>query len=124
MLEAPATQGANAMRIFTGLAAAVAVFLFAAAPVVAADGRDSVHADSFGNLVIYSAAGYKRIIVGMGHVAEAYQASGSYFEPLDDVQEPRRTVKRCTRPPHVWQGRSQMYGLRDGEIPQAPLVCH
>lgn len=111
------------MRIFTGLAAIVAILLFAAAPVIAADGRDSVHADSFGNLVIQSAAGYKRIIVGMGHVAAAYQASGSYFEPADAASAPRPVAKRCSRPPHIWHGRNQMYGLRDGEIPQAPLVC-
>ena len=112
------------MRMFTGLAATVAVILFVAAPVAAGDSRDSVHADSFGNLVINSAAGYKRIIVGMGHVAEAYQATGSYFEPANTRQTPQRATKNCSRPPHIWHGRSQMYGLRDGEIPQAPLVCH
>ena len=110
------------MRMFSGLAAAAALVLFAAAPSVASEGRDRVHADSFGNLVIHSSAGYKRIIVGKGYVAEAYQATGSYFEP--QVQQPRPAAKRCSRPPHIWRGRSQMYGLRDGEIPQAPLVCH
>ena len=112
------------MRMFSGLAAAAAVVLFAAAPSVASEGRDRVHADSFGNLVIHSSAGYKRIIVGKGYVAEAYQATGSYFAPQERVQEPRPAAKRCSRPPHVWRGRSQMYGLRDGEIPRAPLVCH
>ena len=109
------------MRTIPGLAAfAVAATL----TFTAADGRDRVHADSFGNLVIHSSAGYKRIIVGKGYVAEAYQATGSYFAPQERVQEPRPAAKRCSRPPHIWRGRSQMYGLRDGEIPRAPLVCH
>ena len=110
------------MRISTGLAA-VAAILLAAAPAIAGEGRDRVHADSFGNLVIHSSAGYKRIIVGMGHVAESYQATGSYYEPEDVEVEPSRVTRHCWRPPHVWHGRSQMYGLRDGEVPQAPLVC-
>ena len=88
--------------------------------------RDRVHADSFGNLVIHSSAGYKRIIVGMGHTAEAYNATGSYYEPeVTHFEEgqPRRSVVTCTRPPYVWHGRSRMYGLPDGVVPQAPLVC-
>lgn len=111
------------MRISTGLAVAVAAIFYAAAPSLAADGRDRVHADSFGNMVIHSAAGYKRIIVGKGHVAESYQLTGSYYEPETVTRESRREVRRCSRPPHIWHGRSRMYGLRDGEIPQAPLVC-
>jgi len=112
------------MRMLTGLAATVAIVFLASAPALAEDGRDRVHADSFGNLVIYSSAGYKRIIVGMGHVAEAYQLAGSYYEPEDAQRATRReTTRHCWRPPHVWHGRSQMYGLRDGEMPQAPLVC-
>lgn len=109
------------MRIPTSLAAALATILFAATPAMAGEGADRVHADSFGNLVIHSSAGYKRIIVGMGHVAEAYQLTGSYYEP--EEAQPRPVARRCWRPPHVWHGRSQMYGLRDGEVPQAPLVC-
>lgn len=98
-------------------------------PAAAGDYRDRVHADSFGNLVIHSHAGHKRIIVGMGHVAESYNLTGSYYEPeepqvvyLDEERE-ARNVRRCSRPPHVWHGRSHMYGLPDGVVPQAPLVC-
>ncbi|RIK86062.1 MAG: hypothetical protein DCC69_07715 [Hyphomicrobiales bacterium] len=111
------------MRMSIGLAAAVAAVLLAASPAAAGDGRDRVHADSFGNLVIHSAAGYKRIIVGMGHVAEAYQLTGSYYEPENVEAAAHRPARRCWRPPYVWHGRSHMYGLREGEVPQAPLVC-
>lgn len=111
------------MRMLTGLAAVIATVFFATAAATAGDGGDRVHADSFGNLVIHSSAGYKRIIVGMGHVAESYRLTGSYYEPDDVSQEPRQAKRHCWRPPHVWHGRSQMYGLRDGEVPQAPLVC-
>ena len=90
---------------------------------------DSVHADSFGNLVIHSPAGYKRIIVGMGHTADAYNLTGSYYEPEGpevvalDGRAGASDARRCWRPPYVWHGRSHMYGLPQGIIPQAPLVC-
>lgn len=106
----------------------VASLALAAMPAAAGQLRDRVHADSFGNLVINSPAGYKRIIVGMGHAAEGYAATGSYYETdepevvyLDgDRAEP---VRHCYRPPYRWQGRSHMYGLPDNVVPQAPLVC-
>lgn len=112
------------------LASAVAAAMLASVSVAAAGGAvsDRVYADSYGNLVIHSPAGYKRIIVGMGHTADAYNETGSYYEPevvyLDDKpQAEQETYTYCTRPPHVWTGRAHMYGLTDGEIPQAPLVC-
>ena len=115
------------MRKCLFILAAAAVGAMAAVPAHAdALTRDRVHADSFGNLVIYSAAGYKRILVGQGHAADGYNATGSYYEPevvyLDEEQPARSTV-RCYRPPHIWHGRSYMYGLPDHVVPQAPLVC-
>ena len=111
-------------RSFSGVAAmAVAAFL-CAGPLHATEwAGERVHADSFGNLVINSPAGYKRIIVGMGHVARAYQTTGSYYEPEVVEFEERVEVRRCSRPPYRWQGRSHMYGLEPGVVPQAPLVC-
>lgn len=111
------------MTIAAGLAAAVA------GPASAESLRDQVYADSFGNLVIHSPAGYKRIIVGQGEVADSYNLTGSYYEPeepqvvyLDRAPVERRTL-RCSRGPHIWVGRSHMYGLSQGEVPTAPLVC-
>lgn len=120
------------MRKCLFIIAAAALGAMASVPASAdAQSRDRVHADSFGNLVIYSAAGYKRIIVGQGAAADGYNATGSYYEPesdpeivyLDEQQQPARREVRCYRPPHIWHGRSYMYGLEDGVIPQAPLVC-
>lgn len=111
------------MRMKIGLMAAVATIFFAAMPAMATDGRDRVHADSFGNLVIHSSAGYKRILVGKGHVALSYQETGSYYEPEEAETKRVKTVRHCWRPPHIWHGRSHMYGLSNGEVPQAPLVC-
>lgn len=112
------------------LANAVVAVMLASASVAAAGGpvREQVYADSFGNLVIHSPAGYKRIIVGMGHTAEAHNQTGSYHEPevvyLDDKPQAETDIYTfCNRPPHVWVGRAHMYGLTAGEIPQAPLVC-
>ncbi len=52
-------------------AALVAVAV--ASPAAASDlYGERVHADSFGNLVIYSPAGYKRIVVGKGYLAPEF----------------------------------------------------
>jgi ABC-type Fe3+-hydroxamate transport system substrate-binding protein len=53
--------------IQTILAAAIAAMLsVAVSSAEAGQRRDRVYADSFGNLIVDSAAGYKRIIVGQG----------------------------------------------------------
>lgn len=114
------------MRKLTLLCAAAAS-IAASAALAGGQSRDRVHADSFGNLVIHSQAGYKRIIVGMGHTADGYNQTGSYYEPevvYLDAPTPSRSVTVCSRPPYIWHGRSYMYGLQDGMIPQAPLVCN
>jgi hypothetical protein len=92
------------------------------APALAGDRhRDHVYADSFGNLVIESAAGYKRILVGEGKLAKElsdYTSAGQprviYENESDDVAEHRD----CYRPPVFVKGRSYMYGLSDGEMPE------
>jgi len=82
--------------------------------------RDHVYADSFGNLVIESAAGYKRIIVGEGKLAKelsdyvgAGQAKVEYYNESESYAE-----RDCYRPPVFVKGRSYMYGLSDGEMPE------
>lgn len=116
------------MRLLISILA-VAGLAGATAPAAAGQLRDRVHADSFGNLVINSPAGYKRIIVGMGHAAEGYAATGSYYEADEpevvylDGDRASERVRHCHRPPYRWQGRSHMYGLPDHVVPQAPLVC-
>lgn len=116
------------MRSFLILAAAATLAVGVAGHATAGNLRDRVHADSFGNLVIYSAAGYKRIIVGQGEAADGYNLTGSYYEPetprVIHGRERAHTERvHCWRPPHRWQGRSHMYGLPDHVVPQAPLVC-
>lgn len=88
--------------------------------------RDRVYADSFGNLVVESAAGYKRIIVGEGKLAkelsdytsagqdDADQARVVYGDESGEVADGRD----CYRPPVLVKGRSYMYGLSDGEMPE------
>lgn len=83
-------------------------------------GYDNVYADSFGNLVIDSAAGYKRIIVGEGDQAKSlsdYSSAGQpevvYLDEGDGVAD----SGECYRPPYLLRGRSYMYGFHEGEIP-------
>ncbi|WP_315926233.1 hypothetical protein [Mesorhizobium sp. SP-1A] len=82
--------------------------------------HDHVYADSFGNLVVESAAGYKRIIVGEG--AQARKMAGyiaAESAPRVEYLYPEGgLVADCYRPPVFVKGRSYMYGLSDGEMPE------
>lgn len=82
--------------------------------------RDRVYADSFGNLVIHSAAGYKRIVVGEGHLAKELSAYTGASEPTVVEYEPGRIVVRDC-PAVLLKGRSYMYGLPDHVVPQPAL---
>lgn len=87
--------------------------------------HDHIYADSFGNLVVQSPSGYKRIVVGQGHLAKElsrYERTGDSDVVYLDEDGGDRVYRDCYRPPHVWKGRSYMYGLPDGEIPQAPCA--
>lgn len=97
-----------------------------ASPALAGSGRDRVHADSFGNLVIDSAAGYKRIIVGQGHQAREVSRYMRAEQPrvvyLDEAKAfPAR--HECFRPPVLVKGRSYMYGFDQGVIPLRGGPC-
>jgi hypothetical protein len=123
----------SAMRSerLAGLAAAslmAAVFALGAAAPSLADtyDRDRVYADSFGNLVIVGASGYKRIVVGEGHQAGnmSGNAGGSgpevvYANGVGDVV----SSPDCYRPPVFVKGRSYMYGFDQGEIPLQGGPC-
>jgi len=96
---------------------------FAAPAMAWSRHHDRVYADSFGNLVIDSAAGYKRIIVGEGKLARKlsdYTSAGQpEAEPEVLYEDEADHVSRrgCYQPPVFVKGRSYMYGLSDGEMP-------
>lgn len=84
---------------------------------------EQYHADSFGNLVVYSPAGYKRIVVGQGHVLAAYRAQSGEAHDDGYVEEPAYS-RHCRYVPGMFKGRSYMYGLPDHVVPTpARLVC-
>lgn len=92
--------------------------------------HDQVYADSFGNLIVQSPYGYKRIIVGEGRLAKELQnyTSGGeadivYAEPEPRYEQGGYYIDNCYRPPVLWKGRSYMYGLPDGVIPVSPGRC-
>ena len=99
----------------------VAVSLAGLATPTLANGRhqDRVYADSFGNLVIDSAAGYKRIIVGEGKLAKELSDYTSAGQPkvIYDNESDDTVGRGCYQPPVFVKGRSYMYGLSDGEMP-------
>lgn len=87
-------------------------------------GQDHVYADSFGNLVVDSAAGYKRIVVGQGDhvkdVAKYLKAGQPDVEVVYAGGDDENSVvyeRGCYRPPALIKGRSYMYGFDQGEIP-------
>ena len=112
------------MRLNAGLSrkyfAAFAVAAMAAACAVPASAgmrhHDRVYADSFGNLVIDSAAGYKRILVGEGKLAKELSAYTGAGRP-EVAYADEYGHHDCYRPPVFVKGRSYMYGLADGEMP-------
>ena len=90
--------------------------------------HDRVYADSFGNLVIQSPYGYKRIIIGEGNLAGELRnhAGGSEPEVVYADPEPLYRgyyIDNCYRPPVLLKGRSYMYGLPDGVIPEPSGRC-
>lgn len=92
--------------------------LGAASPALAWD-HDRVYADSFGNLVIESAAGYKRILVGEGHEAKRLAEYTSAGQPTIVAADTAYATEAtdCYRPPALVKGRSYMYGFDEGVIP-------
>ena len=110
-------------RVFRATLPALAILsVTATASFAGALGRDWVYADSFGNLVIESAAGFKRIVIGEGGQAEqlsTYTDAGQsdvnvvYADNGEAVRDP----DGCYRPPALIKGRSYMYGFDQGEIP-------
>ncbi len=102
-----------------------AMALAAISPATAGtQSKERIYDDSFGNLIILSPSGYKRIVVGMGYVAAEMQAQDQnqpdvvYGDGHDGARD-----RHCTRPGVLWHGRSYMYGLEENELPTPPLVC-
>ncbi len=108
------------MRSSLGLSSLAVLSLLAvgyAAPASAwSRHQDRVYSDSFGNLVIDSAAGYKRILVGEGKLAKELSAYTGAGQP-EVVYADEYGHHDCYRPPVFVRGRSYMYGLSDGEMP-------
>ena len=101
-----------------------------AAPAYAGSGpyHDRVYADSFGNLVVHSRSGYKRIVVGKGHLARELagyeQPQGGDGVVYLDEEDDDVVFRECWKPAVLLKGRSYMYGLEDGELPDLPGGCH
>lgn len=108
------------------------VALAMAAPV-AADSfyRDHAYADSFGNLIVYSPAGYKRIVVGKGYLAGKLASAEENDGPR--VVRLHRAPGHYTYTRHTYahrgvcavllHGRSYMYGLPDNVVPVPAKDC-
>ncbi|PWK76200.1 hypothetical protein [Aminobacter sp. AP02] len=109
----------------TATASLAAIIGFSAPATAGGWDRDRVHADSFGNLVVDGAAGYKRILVGQGGSARKmsnYLNAGAPKVVYLDQQD-QGIVSNCYRPPTLLKGRGYMYGFSEGVIPQPGLRC-
>ena len=117
------TNDNSAARFAAATILAATLVAFAVPAAAGARLKERVYDDSFGNLIIISSAGYKRIVVGKGYLAADYQVQATPEVIYGDGgRRPTRLV-RCHQPPVLWKGRGYMYGLLDGEIPTPPIVC-
>lgn len=88
--------------------AAIAAMLtaFAAAPAAA---HEHVYADAYGNLVIESSAGWKRIIVGEG--ARAREVEEALAPSAPEIVVFDAPAGRHCPGARVYKGRGYMYGV-------------
>jgi len=109
------------------LAVGILAATLAAPAEAGSEYHDRIYADSFGNLVVHSRNGYKRIVVGAGHLARDlanYEETGDDGVVYLDDQESGYVERTCWKPAVLLKGRSYMYGLEDGELPDLPGGCH
>lgn len=86
--------------------------------------RERVHTDSFGNLVIYSPAGYKRIVVGAGGTASHDRSAGPRVAWRGGERLHLTRNRDCGFGAVLVHGRSYMYGLPEGVVPTpADILC-
>lgn len=108
-------------RLILGLA----LLCSAGGPAAAGGLGEQVYADSFGNLIVISPSGVKRIIVGQGDLAPELQDytggsdEGYFAGEHASADEDRSSDGRYGRPcPAIFvKGRSYMYGFDEGVIP-------
>lgn len=112
------------------LAAAACALAVTGAPALAGDGGraggGNVYADAYGNLVIESRAGFKRILVGKGEMAEDYAVLGIEKPRVARLDERRARAYRRPAPCRhgvLVKGRGYMYGLPDGVLPVLTGSC-
>jgi hypothetical protein len=124
--------GSSSSRRLTGPFLGCLIAVAMAAPA-AADSfyRDHAYADSFGNLVVYSPSGYKRIVVGKGYLAgklaSAADSDGPHVVRLHRVPGHytynRRIYAHRGECAVLLHGRSYMYGLPDNVVPVPAKDC-
>lgn len=108
-----------ARRLALICAAAVLACLVSGAAEAGGPYHERIYADSFGNLVVYSPSGYKRIVVGRGYLAERMRASRASEGPkVVHLDRGSHAVVPCHRHAVLLYGRSYMYGLPDGVVPE------
>ncbi len=97
-------------------------------PAAAGSISEELYADSFGNLVIHSPSGFKRILVGKGHLADEISHRNRmgpkvvYLEKRADGRFLRKSGKACRYGARL-HGRSYMYGLPENVVPVPRVPC-
>lgn len=101
----------------------VAAWLLGATAPGLAEG-ERIYADSFGNLVIHSPAGFKRILVGRGYLAGEFARRGTPKRVyLEERQDGLYLRERPCRHGSRLHGRSYMYGLPENVVPVPVASC-
>lgn len=112
---------------FKGAMGLSTVLLAGIISVPIASAGDRVHADTAGNLIVESDAGYKRILVGKGYmaaeVARYLDVDTPQVDPSATHRHKERRAEGCRRQGVLLKGRAYMYGLADGELPVLVGPC-
>lgn len=102
--------------------AAAAGLLGMAAAASAGGYHEHAYEDAYGNLIVYSPAGYKEIIVGKGYLAGKLDRTSAATpsqkdEALSPGQRRLSAYYRCAHKVVLLRGRSYMYGLPEHVVP-------
>lgn len=115
------------MPVLKAAVALSTVFLAFATSAPGVSAGDRVRADTAGNLIVESDAGYKRILVGKGHMAAEVARYLDAESPQTSNAAPHghreQRAEGCRRQGVLLKGRAYMYGLADGELPVLVGPC-
>lgn len=111
----------------TAIATALLLSLIAGSASAGSLFGETRYTDSFGNLIIHSPSGYKRIVVGQGDPTARHLQSGFDKPKVAYLERRRGRIFLRDHAPcrygALLKGRSYMYGLPENVVPVPVAPC-